>query len=578
MQRAAVLIGVKKSHTLPELQAAWDGAHRMEDWAVGQGIDPTHIKVITDEGGRSVNASRIKQSIRELVDLHTIEQLIVYFSGHGINNARSEYWLLSDAIIDPNEAVNVTGSEDLARYCGIPHVVFVSDACRTTASGLQAQGTTGSIVFPSLSNPGVEKAVDLFFGTALGHPALEIQDVNDSSKGYGAVYTDTLLEALLGEHAQVAESDAGLGFDVVRPWPLKDFLMAEVPRRVFRATQKNQQPDARITSRPDVWLSKVRSAPAAYESMPMPSSPPPPSLSESALQNASGDSPTDLPEFLSEAVVAGNEGDRVFERTVNATATLFGPTHFETECGFKISGAKVAHVHGAVRHDLLENGSLVRIHLNSEPAQNVLLVFENGTGVVLPAIPQFLGALMFVDDDLVNVNYDPSDNSWRWGEFLSRRAELQHLRAVVAASSSMGSFRLESDEDAERIARKMQIAKGFDPTLAIYAAYAYRDLGRRDRITSMSNYQNQDLGMVLFDIAMMARRLDGRPLDAISGVLPFTPLLSQGWALLPAHDITYPRSLDKIRSHVITTSLWSLYDDRGVNMLHDAMKDMEADK
>jgi hypothetical protein len=44
-----------------------------------------------------------------------------------------EFWLLSDVPTDTDAAVNVDGSVRLARYCGIPDALFVSDCCCSPA-------------------------------------------------------------------------------------------------------------------------------------------------------------------------------------------------------------------------------------------------------------------------------------------------------------------------------------------------------------------------------------------------------------------------------------------------------------
>ena len=194
MMRALVAIGVQRAGAMPTLQAAWEGAHAMRDWAVEQGFDASHIETITDEQSK-VTPQRIKDAIKPLVELGTVEQLIVYFAGHGMNLLRNEYWLLSDAPEDPDAVVNVSASTELARRSTIPHVVILSDACRTAASGIQMQGVNGSLIFPNKNISGPEKAVDLFFATALGDPSFEIKDPADAAGRYKAMYTEALVEA-----------------------------------------------------------------------------------------------------------------------------------------------------------------------------------------------------------------------------------------------------------------------------------------------------------------------------------------------------------------------------------------------
>lgn len=75
----------------------------------------------------------IFDAVNEIVRSASTDQLIVYFAGHGVLINRNEHWLLSEAPRRANAAVNVSGSVELARFCGIRHVVFISDACRTVA-------------------------------------------------------------------------------------------------------------------------------------------------------------------------------------------------------------------------------------------------------------------------------------------------------------------------------------------------------------------------------------------------------------------------------------------------------------
>jgi hypothetical protein len=48
-KRAAVIIGVRKTGGLPELQTTHGCAKRMADWAMAQGFPKKLVKVFTDE-------------------------------------------------------------------------------------------------------------------------------------------------------------------------------------------------------------------------------------------------------------------------------------------------------------------------------------------------------------------------------------------------------------------------------------------------------------------------------------------------------------------------------------------------
>jgi hypothetical protein len=228
----------------------------MKDWVLRQGIEPKLVTLITDENG-PVDLVQIKRVLFKLAERGDIEQLLVYFSGHGVNIRYGEYWLLSDAPTDTQAAVNVEGSVALARLCGIPHVVMISNACRTAAETLQAQAVTGGEIFPNDATAGMEGAIDQFFACLPGRPALEIKDLSLSAGEYKAVYTESLLEALEGKHFEVLDikpqGSEWLGW--VRPRKLGKYLEKEVPRRTALHSV-NQQPSARITSDDDeAWLA-----------------------------------------------------------------------------------------------------------------------------------------------------------------------------------------------------------------------------------------------------------------------------------------------------------------------------------
>jgi hypothetical protein len=121
----------------------------------------------------------------------------------------------------------------------------------------------------------------------------------------------------------------------------------------------------------------------------------------------------------------------------------------------------------------------------------------------------------------------------------------------------------------------MQLNKGIDPSLALYAAYAYHDLQRRDLIREMANFMSGDLGAVLLDVALLARALDKRKLghDA-RPVIGATPLMAQGWVLLRAFEVALPTILAPLEGHRLS-SLWTMFNDNGVRIIRSAFANGE---
>lgn len=579
MQQAAVIIGVSEtaSNQLQKLQAAISSARAMEKWAKAQCIK--HVVVLTDENG-PLRIYQIKEAIEELLKKN-LDQLFVYFSGHGVNNLFSEYWLLSNAPIDPQEAVNVSGSADLARRAGVPHVVFISDACRTAADGIQAQSMRGSEIFPNKPVSGPEKPVDMFFAAVLGDPAMEIRGADQN---YSALYTDVLAKGLSCEVDDCLERAqlGGVNVALVKPWPLKYYLDAAVPRRLVAAAVSptlSQIPDARITSPPGTWLAR-KDLPEQGTSSNQTNTffpPGPPAVTVSPLMAprliVSKARSRGFIGRMEERALASDDHTRglpqetyaKIESEAATRAIPFGRMHFESVCGFKVQGAKLAKCyHPTVATEVYGPDSAA---VWAQQPVSIVLTITDGRGVILPAIPEFVAGLTFEEDRLVNVVYEPADTSSRWPEYYSKIDKLRKLRGRIAAAARHGIFQPTGDGIGE-LARQMQFSKAYDPTMALYAAYAYHSIQRRDRIVEMEQYLFDDLQLRFFDLALLASTSHEQTNRRI---LPATPLLSQGWALLSARGVILPASLAELPT-TLTNSLWSTFNVAGIELLIAALK------
>jgi hypothetical protein len=145
-----------------------------------------------------VLAHHIFSAVTEALEPGTCEQLVIYFSGHGYLNDGSEHWLLSDAPANPNEAISVEENIQLARDCGVPNVIFVSDACRSTPQSIKADRVRGTLIFPNTGVSATARAdVDRFFACLPGDPAYEVA-VDKSSGVYSALFTHSLQDASTG--------------------------------------------------------------------------------------------------------------------------------------------------------------------------------------------------------------------------------------------------------------------------------------------------------------------------------------------------------------------------------------------
>jgi hypothetical protein len=619
MQRAVISIGIRKTGGLPELQAAHTSAQAFAEWAKkDQKIPASRVKLITDAKGR-IGRERIYDEVEKITALGYVEQLIVYFSGHGINSGLYEQWLLSRAPEEPGAAINVRGSEMLARFCGIGHVVFISDACRTAAASIQAQSVTGGEIFPNSSAKGVENPVDQYYATLVGNPAYEVKTVEDAVGRYRAAYSTVLLEALRGKVPAVVDGSSGRR--LVRPRRLRDHLKDAVPLYMHSLQLDGgemQQPAARIESDETAWLAdlgEVPTAPLAPEG----GAPAaravaakrarvarPPSLAGTGMAGSArdvGDAVADLaalpppavlgaarrvPDLAQQAraqlqaellpaaaapsgarrtaVTARAGGGRVARSpdllagAVTRGSTPFGPDHFETQCGIKLRGARV--VSAGSREAQVGVGRLadvVQVHIDPRcRGANVLVRLEDGSSVVVPAFRDFITGLTFdARGALDDMWCEPSANTARHLQWQAVAGEIGHLRALVAAASSLGVFRLDDDAHAMALLDRMRAVKMIDPAMAVYAAWALHDRRMRSHIAALQRFLDQDLGVRLFDVALLSFALSGKPQDgAPTELYPCVPMLSQGWALLPALGVALPERLAGLRGH-LRPSLWT---------------------
>lgn len=593
MERAAVLIGVNRTGQLPTLNAAVSGAVKMAEWAEKQSIPANRIIRITDQGGKGVTVAQIKTAISELARLRVIEQLIIYFAGHGMYTNGSEFWLLTGAPNDSDEAVNVARSQDFARIGVFNHVIFISDACRTAAVGRQFQDVRGSSIFNSPDHPAKpERSVDLFFACGFDSSSIETASP-ERPTNWQSIYTDTLYDALSGDFPLVLDSDQvdGSPAALVRTHRLKPFLTETVPDRIIEAgypAEAVQTPDARVCSPASAWVSLLCPPPDAFTDLQLPGAGgfrktaarrPESEISaaQRALSKALMDANVDPLQGLPRLLIRFTDSIEMAEpppppkRPALATtvgrifdADSKGPQSFETGCGFVLSGAKLADARVIGSNALVESTSTDAAKIQTTTATNVLLRLSDGRGTVLPAIPGFIATLTFQSKLLISV-------SWQGVDFRPDQ-NLQATRALVASLSQRGGFHLDTtslgDRDAERLANRIRDAKIVDPSMAVYAAYAFYDLQLIGRLEDMADFLATRLQLAFFDFALLTRSLGTARRPKQPRLLPFFPLLSRGWPLLASDAL--PPGLSSLYNH-LTASQWSLFEQNGVRMIEKAI-------
>jgi hypothetical protein len=586
-----------------------------------EGFDVTFL---TDENNNSVQANDVFNAVAGIVESGVYDQFVFYFSGHGFWNSYSEYWLLSNAPYNPAEAISLIESVDLARRSGIPNVVFISDACRSTASSLGADGVKGQIVFPNPSSQTAGSSeIDRFFAALPGEPSFEMK-VTDSVANFAGIYTLTFLDALQNPPAEIVNTVDGQPVISIRK--LKPYLKREVPRRIAARSLKLQQtPDAWLECGDSAYIGRIQLFPMTGFGSPGSSTPvgPGATVGTSACVGTAGtagtagisdNSPppviTPLPTVASivdvannaleavgagigspvsatqEALIKGSEesgfhakltdivkSDRrthdVNRNTVNRNARteiiLFNATgDIISEVKADNSSLKVKVADGVVQAE----GELNR-------PTTMAMRFGSGLGTVLACLPGYTGSITISNGRVINVSYTPMPTNWRWSDYEGKREQLDRLRATVATAAQYGVFRIEGSSEtrgdtARSFADRIRVLKGLDPTLGLYAAYAYNQAGLLEQIKSVADYMRSDLEAQIFDVAMLDGTINGD--DVNNGrVVPFCPMLNQGWSLLRVKNVRLREPLEGARDRLVP-ALWTTFDSEGTSMVFEALR------
>jgi Caspase domain len=582
MERAAILIGVNRTGDLPPLNAAASGAKRMATWAKLQGFPAEGIHLLTDDDGCGVTVGEIKGAVSSFANTRTVRQLIIYFAGHGMWSHGSEYWLLSGAPGDPNEAVNISKSQDYARIGGFEHVIFISDACRTAANERRLQ-IEGSSVFPNPEIPArPERSVDLFFACGFDSPATET-GTPGRPETWKSVYTDVLYSCLTGDYPYVltAEKHGELAAASVRTQKLKPFLTQQVPNALIETGGPISVPDARVTSPYEAWVSILCPPPVGFTGgagflKTAGQSRVREKTQALAAVTAALRDPQLLPmESMPRAEIKFN--DSVGEGEFSAPPAVTRDANhiiklnrqvpaLSTGCGFYISGATLRSARKMSERAEVSDMTANTAAVTTTTAESVLLRFQNGFGAVLPAIPGFVATVTVDNGTILSVSWKRPNEP--------ESVQIQELRAIIASLSRRGAFQLDvrstGPESAELLARRIRDEKTTDPSMAIYAAYAFYDLNLTEKISRMAEFLTARIPVNFFDFALLTRTL--RSEDRLGNPFvrrPFFPLLSRGWPLLERGDL--PQGLGALLEHTVE-SQWTLFDKEGLDLIEDAVQ------
>jgi hypothetical protein len=361
------------------------------------------------------------------------------------------------------------------------------------------------------------------------------------------------------------------------------YLESEVVRRAeAKSIKLRQKPDAQIKSGETTYIARVASQTTAL---------PPPDLSltrdvrdiaSRRLFRAGADiglraglAANGIDDQTAVASFTKVE-DAVLKASADAYngARLSGPVVASAEAfaSVAVSGADISEVIAgpnisAERYPTpttAAEASMARIRLNDRPAASIILRFRDGTGTVIAALRGFVCSIVVDSTGVSSVNY------LRIGQ--RRDERIAKLNAAVVAAAQLGVFRIEGDREtaatkAARFGDQIRVGKSTDPSLGLYAAYAYAQANLIEKVRSVGDFMRNDLHTDLFDIAMLGREssTDTTP------VFPFCPMLAQGWGLLRVMEAQIAPEVDRARDH-LRASLWTTFDSFGLDIVSNALR------
>ncbi|WP_333577701.1 hypothetical protein [Sphingobacterium sp.] len=185
-----------------------------------------------------------------------------------------------------------------------------------------------------------------------------------------------------------------------------------------------------------------------------------------------------------------------------------------------------------------------------------------------------MAQLIFKDGYLFTVNYTPvKSNSFNYSQFQEKKEMIIQKRNLVAIAANNGfnyedtfkkiDFGKLSYDDAGSFLR---YGKALDPSLGLYAAYAFRETGNFDKIRSVYDYMILDNPVVPFDVAMLAGKLDE------TSTASFCPVMSSGWAYRDLYEKFINKEILEATKY-LEPGLWTTFSVKGTELLINLIND-----
>jgi Caspase domain len=515
-RQVAIVIAVASIRGFPPLPGAASGAQEFAEWARTHGFEVEQF----DDAAGPVTGQQLFAAVTSVVDAGDVARLFIYFAGHGLNTGQGDdLWLLSSVRDDPSEAIDVALSVRQARECGVPHVAFFADACRS-APDRSMFDTHGRGLFPRRSIPSVQVEVDQFYATASGDPAWERHPDDPNIPPYG-IFSKCLFPALRGERPPAKRSvEGGPAGEAVLAHLLTAYLNKAVPTMAWNEVGRRQDPDCTPGS---YWEPNVIAwVPEGASSTPvsLPHDPGPGGAEHIRPDRDDVDSgwigPPPVPAF---------EDDPSLGDEVGRNLDAAGRTSFETRAGLSVIGSAIVRtmVEGGDRGVFEESGAWHVRGDGRRPATTLLELEPADEGYSRWAtaliIPGYVGTLRVSARGVEQLAYLPTPGT------VTELGLDDTTQAVALAGARARWARLDLAEPRVKVALEADL----NPTVVLLAAYALDRAGDTHRVYRLAERFADKYGFLPLDLLLLAGHED---VTAGVPVLPDFPLLTRGWSLL----------------------------------------------
>lgn len=564
----AVLIGINDVPHLEYLDTPSYYAIQMQNWAKTQGyVTKLFVDEPNDEDTGVCSRIEILTTIRSIIEDGT-DQLLIYFSGHGVEyTAGNDIWLLPNYQDDPNDCISIFLNKALAYTSGIPHVIFISDACRVSSNHHALRAASGGGILPNLDNINPDTEVDILYSTWPGQPAVDIRNEDGT---YRSIYSDRLLECLKGQVPEVIKriQNSTPGFPAVISDNLGRYLKKVVPLETAAAGVKRQFPMNDITSRDPLHLSKFGfGIPAMAGGTVVPPRIP------VVLHNHTNDHTKTVSYKLEEFVQM--KGKNADTEVTNIMRHLSQDYDFFTSPDIFNRNLTGLFVTGIIKPLVLSKRSLNSEHrgkrnfaipqiinyderYNALENDNIFIVGNRSTNRFYPVsiLEGFLTQVVFEKGKLLTINYFPT-GGYRKDEAHALKEDIASRKATIITAAKNGIFL-----GNEEIAQFLRRYKALDPTLGLFSAYAYFQKGNFEGVRSVYEHMSREPEPVLGDIRILTNLSD--PNNPFNNLIDIPiPMLTQGWSYLKLLAENPYNHLSKY----LEPGLWTCFNRNGLRYL-----------